>query len=330
MGTITSFGSSGVTSFGVPVLPSGIPFGPRSKVFFVAPHSGSDGNRGDRPSRPVATLAKAHDLCTANNNDVVFLLSESNTAANTTDVQSATLTWSKDLTHLIGVGPSTKFSQRSRISQLSTATGVTSLVSVTANGCYFANIQIFHGVADATSLVALKVTGSRNVFERMHIAGMGDLSKTQSVAGAASLWLSGASENVWRDCVIGLDTATRDADGTEILCQSGASRNVFEDCLIDSYIDATGFASVTIGTNGIDRGLYFKNCLFMTKSTNKATQQTSVFSIPAISQGAVVLQNSLAFSDGGAVDWDSNNRGIIWNSSVAAAASAAGGILTNQ
>jgi len=55
-----------------------------------------------------------------------------------------------------------------------------------------------------------------------------------------------------------------------------------------------------------------------------------VFTIPAISQGAIVLQNSHAFSDGGAVDWDSNDRGIIWNNSVAAAASAAGGILTNQ
>jgi len=92
----------------------------------------------------------------------------------------------------------------------------------------------------------------------------------------------------------------------------------------------TGFAAVTIGATGIDRGLYFKNCLFMAKSTNKAIGQTSVFSIPAISQGAIVLQNSFAFSDGGAVDWDSNNRGIIWNNSVAAAVSGAGGIMTGQ
>ncbi len=201
---------------------------------------------------------------------------------------------------------------------------------MTANACHFANFSIFHGVADATSLVALKVTGARNVFENMHIAGMGDLTKTQSVVGAASLWLSAASENTFRRCTIGLDTAVRDADGTEILCASSASRNVFEDCLIDSYIDAAGFAAVTLGTNGIDRGMFFKNCLFSAKSTNKAVSQTSVFSIPAISQGNIVLQNTYAFSDGGAVDWDSNNRGIIWNNSVAAAASGAGGIMTTQ
>lgn len=320
----------GVPLLSLPLLPDGIPIGRNSQAFFVSPISGGDGQRGT-PDRPFKTLSQAHTACTAGNNDVVFLMAESNTAASTTDYQSTSLAWSKDLTHLVGLAPpGTKWSHRARIAQLSTATGVTALVNVSANGCYFANFSIFHGVADATSLVALKVTGQRNVFRGMHIGGMGDTSKTQSVAGAASLWMVGAAENAFYDCVIGLDTATRDADGTEILCETACTRNWFERCLIDSYIDATGFASATIGTNGIDRGLYFKDSLFMTKSTNKATQQTSVFSIPAISQGAIILDNTYAFSDGGAVDWDSNNRGIIWNNSVAAAASAAGGIMTNQ
>src|SRR6185437_16582327 len=104
----------------------------------------------------------------------------------------------------------------------------------------------------------------------------------------------------------------------------------FERCLFDAFISNAGFPHVKIGTNGIDRGLYFNNCLFTAKSANKAITQTSTFSIPAISQGAIVLQNSGAFSDGGAVDWDSNNRGIIWNNTAAAAASAAGGIYTSQ
>lgn len=325
----TSF-PTGLSSFGIPVLGGigGIPF--TGKYWFVKPSSGLDGNSGKSPSRAVKTIARALALATANNNDVIVLISESNTAASTTDYQSTSLLWNKDLTHLIGVCAPSAFSNRARIAQLSTATGVTNLVNVSANGCYFGNFSIFHGVADATSEVALKVTGARNVFANMHIAGMGDTAKTQSVVGAASLWLSGASENRFVNCTIGLDTAVRDADGTEILLAGSSSRNVFEDCLIDSYIDAAGFASVTLGANGIDRGLYFKRCLFMAKSTNKAVNQTSVFSIPAISQGAIVLQDSYAFSDGGAVDWDSNNRGIIWNNAVAAATSAAGGIMTGQ
>jgi hypothetical protein len=326
--TFTNF-RNGITSLGVPVLPSGlIPFGPTSKAYFVAPGTGSDGNRGTDPTRPLATLAEAHSLCTANNNDVVFLMAQSNTASATTDYQSATLTWSKDLTHLIGIGAPGHFSQRARIGQLSTATGVSPLVNVTANGCLFANFSVFHGVADATSLVALQVTGARNYFYGSHIAGMGDA--TMVTAGAASLKLAGASENTFSNCVIGLDTISRDnTTNGEIWCTSGASRNWFEDCLIDAYISNAGYAHLTIGTNGIDRGLYFKNSLFMAKSTNKAITQTQVMSIPAISQGAIVLQDTYAFSDGGTVKWDNTGRGIIWNNAVAAEAAANGGIMSN-
>lgn len=301
------------------------------KVFFVKPASGADGNDGRSPTRALKTLARAHALCTANKNDVVYLISESNTASATTDYQSATLTWSKDLTHLIGVCAPGKFSQRARVAQLSTATAIDPLIDVTADGCYFANFSIFHGVADATSLVALRVTGTRNYFENMHIAGMGDA--TMVTAGAASLKIDGGSENTFKNCVIGLDTITRDATTNgELWLDGGASRNWFEDCLFDAYISDAGYDHVTVNDGtGIDRGLYFKNCLFMSKSTNKGINQTQVFAIPAgISQGAIVLWNTYAFSDGGAVDWDGSNRGIIWNNSVAAAAAAAGGIMTGQ
>ena len=312
-------------SYLVPVFGSDV-----HKAIFVKPSTGNNANDGLSPDSAVKTLVRALAIATANQNDVVYLIAESNTAANTTDYQSATLTWDKDLVHLVGVGAPTKFSHRSRIAQLSTATGVSPLVNVTADGCYFANFQIFHGVADATSKVCLQVTGTRNVFENVHIAGVGDV--TMSVDNAASLKLDGASECVFRDCVIGLDTIARDADTEgEIWFDGGASRIFFEDCLIDTYLSADNQSVTVEDGTGIDRGIYFKNCLFMAKSTNKATAQTTVFQIPAgISQGAIVLQDTYAFSDGGAVDWDASNRGIIWNNAVAAEASAAGGIMTNQ
>lgn len=324
---LTNF-PNGVTSFGIPVLGgvNGIPF--TGNYWFVKPDTGLNGNTGKSPAQAVQTLARALELATANNNDVIFLISESNTAADTTDYQSATLTWNKDLTHLVGVCSPSQFSQRARIAQLSTATGVSPLMNITASGCYFANFSVFQGVADATSLVNVQVTGSRNAFSNVTFAGIGNA--TQSAAGSASLKLAGASENIFYHCTIGLDTITRDADATELWCTSGASRNTFENCVFTSYIDSTSFATVTIGTNGIDRTLSFNNCQFWAKSTNKATQQASVFSIPAISQGAIVLFNSSFFTDGGTGGvWDSNGRGIIWNNTPAAAASGAGGEMTN-
>ena len=318
----------GITSFGIPVLGSvaGIPF--TGNYWFVKPISGLDGNAGNSPQRALKTLTEALTRVTNNNNDVVFLIAEGNTASATTDYQSATLTWDKNLTHLVGVCAPSNYGPRARIAQLSTATGVSPLINVTGNNCYFANFSVFHGVDDATSLVAVQVTGTRNVFDNVNIQGIGNA--TMVTAGAASLKVAAGGENAFRHCTIGLDTISRDQNCTEIWFTGGGARNSFEDCVITSYISNSGFAGCTIGTNGIDRTLEFRNCQFWAKSTNKAVTQTSVFSIPAISQGAIVLKNTSFFTDGGTGGvWDSNARGIIWNNAPAAAASGAGNEMTN-
>lgn len=303
--------------------------GASGNIYCVKPYSGDDDSSGLAPVDSLKTLAEAYSRCTADKGDIVLMFAESNTAANTTDYQSTTLTWGKDLTHLIGIGAPIKVSQRSRITNLA-STVVTPVVDFTGDGCFISNVQISNGYNDATALLAAQLTGSRNYFKNVHFAGvMGGT--TQSAAGAADIKIDAGSENVFKGCVFGVDTIERDGDATGILFDSAATRNWFEDCMFNAYISAAGYAHITIAdATGIDRWQVFKNCMFFAKSTNKATTQTSVFSIPAISQGAIILSDSYCASDGGAVDWDSNNRGIIWNNSVAAAASAAGGIFTNQ
>lgn len=320
----------GITSFGVPVV-GGQGLMTQGDSWFVRPGTGSDSNSGKEPSRAFATLGQALSAATANQNDVIYLMAESNTASATSNVLSSTLTWNKDLVHLVGVGAPILVSQRSRISQLSTATGVDPLINITAAGCIFKNLQVFHGVADATSLVAVKVAGQRNYFENVHFAGVGNA--TMSVTGAASLKLDGGAENVFYNCVLGVDTIEQNGNTEGALwCAGAATRNAFIDCFFNMYISAAGQPTVTINdTTAIDRWLWFKRCLFMAKSTNKAVTQTEVFDIPAgISQGAVVLQDCVAFSDGGAVSWTAGLEGIVWNNQVAAAASAGGGIMTNK
>lgn len=291
--------------------------------YFLDPTNGSDSNDGKTPAKAFATLPYAYSQLTANKNDVLFYI-----ANNTSITLSAQLDWAKDYTHFVGICAPVGAGKRARIFQLSTATGI-DLLKVSGNGCIWKNIYAFHGVADATSKICMTVTGERNYFQNCHFAGIGNV--TMSVAGAASLKLTG-SENVFNNCQIGLDTISRDADPSEILLDGGASRNVFEDCLIYGYASAAGYASVILAdATAIDRYLWFKNCLFLTESTNKTITQTEVFTIPAgIAQGKIILQNCMAVTDGGAATWDSNTRGIIWNNAVAAAASAAGGIGTNQ
>ena len=326
---------------GARVLPvTYLPF-TAGNIWHVRPRTGSDSNTGLRPDRAFKTLAQAQLMAIANQNDIVLLYAEGNASGNTsgtywtTDYQSTTLTWAKDMVHLFGVNAGSRYHQRSRIAQLATATGVSPLLDITGNGCRFQDLEIFHGVNDATSLICTKVEGTGNKFVNCQIAGAGNAA--QVTAGSyASLQLYGAIENTFQDCAIGLTTIARDNTGYgEIYCTANASgtacaRNVFIDCDIDAYISNASYVFMTIAANGsIDRKMKFKNCVFSSNSVNRTIHQTQAFSLPAtMAQGIIELQNTYAYSDGGAVVWVSSGKGTIFNNSVAAAASAAGGIMT--
>lgn len=323
---------------GAPV--GGLPYswlmGPRGQVLFVSPYRtasttsgvGSDGNPGTF-NKPMKTVQAAYDRCNGSQGEIIYVMGDANTSADITDDLSASLTWSKNAVHLIGLTAPSMVSQRARIAQLSTATGLSPMVNVTGNNCVFANLQFYQGVADATSLVDVQVTGQRNYFDNVHFAGVADA--TQSAAGCASLKLNGAQENVFKNCVIGVDTATADADGVNLLCDTDAARNLFEDCLFQMFISATGASHVKLAdTTAIDRWLWFRRCQFISESTNKTVDMAEVFNIPAgIAQGKIVLEDCAALDDGGAPVWSAGTEGIIWANMVAAAASAGGGLMTN-
>lgn len=297
--------SDGLYQFG------GMPVGGRyspGKSFFVRPKTGADGNPGDSPELALKTLAKALALCVANRGDTVYLISESNTAADTTDYQSATLDWNKDGTNLIGLCSDNFVQQRARIAQLSTATGLDPLFKVSADNCYIANISVFQGVNDATSVTAVEVTGQRNTFENCSFSGIGNA--TQDVANASSLTLNGAAECIFKHCYIGLDTVARGtAANSEIRFESGAVRNKFENCHIDTYAEAAGHQFLLVPVNGMDRWNVFQDCTFMNMPTGTAsgTTMTEAFDITGggSPDGLILLKNCTLV---GATDWEANTE----------------------
>ncbi len=242
-------------------LRGGVPineFMAAGQVFFVRPSTGSDGNSGKSPAMALKTLAKAQTLATADKGDVVYMIAESNTAASTTDYQSAALDWAKDGVHLIGLGAKPFIGQRSRIAQLSTATNVDNLFTLSADNCFIRGIEIFHGVNDATSKIATLVSGQRNRVEDCQLSGAGHA--TMDTTDNPSLKVTG-SENFFKHNYIGLDTIIRATSVYEVDITS-AARTVFEDCMISSYTSASTFKAVSI--TSIDRFVLFKNCMFYT------------------------------------------------------------------
>ena len=257
----------------LPALPPWLTFS-QGNFYFIKPNSGNDGSHGRDPDHAVRTVAQAHSLMTAGQNDVAFLMQESNVSATTTDYQSSVLTWSKDLCHLIGINNGISVSPRSRIAAISSWTSADPTMIVSADGCYIAGIQVWSGMDDATTLGALKVTGQRNRFERCHIAGMG-VAAYNDIADAYSLLLSGSScaENEFHECTIGANIqALGAAVNSQILTAGLCFSNRFYDCEVRLNAGhATNTVYLRVPTTTMQGQLLFKDCMFTNNGTSTLT-----------------------------------------------------------
>ncbi len=233
----------------------------QGNVFYVRPRLGSAGQDGKSPQTAFSTLQEALTAATANQNDIIYLMAEGNSASNTTARLSAAMDWNKDGVHLIGVNAGPMIGQRSRIAELSTVKTIEDMFTVSANGCYIANIEFFQGVATSTATAAraVVISGQRNVIENCQISGNGDLGGSTDDAGARSLAVTG-SENLIKHCYIGLDTVIRATQTAEVFVGTGA-RNIFEDCVVNSYTSLSTFKAVQ--ATSYDRFVIFKNCMFI-------------------------------------------------------------------
>jgi len=270
----------------------------QGNVFYVRPRLGSDGNDGRSPQTAFATLATALGACTANQNDVVYLMAEGNSSADTTDYQSVALNWNKDGVHLIGVGAGSYLGQRARIAQLSTAVTIEDLFTVSADNCIIANIAVFQGVASstATSPRAVVVSGQRNQFINCQISGNGDTGGSTDTAGARSLAITGA-ENTFTKCYIGLDTVIRATQTAEVTI-GNVARTIFEDCFFNTYTSLSTFKMVTY--TAPDRFVLFKGGLInAVLNITSAVAPTGALAAATSVNGTIILVNCpvIGFAD---------------------------------
>jgi len=321
---------NGVSSYGIPLPAGGSVLMTQGKSFFVDPTNGSDSYDGKSVSRAKATLPAGYALLTAGRNDVLYYM------AGTSGISlSATLTWAKSYTHMVGVCAPVNMNQRARIFQTADATALNPLINITGSGCSFRNFYINQGVADATSKVCVQVTGDRNYFENIHFNGIGN--DTMDVDQATCVKLDAAHFCRFVNCVLGSQSTSAGSAATnsELWFDGESSQNTFEDCIFTRRIEhETNHVLVQVeDALGIGAFNLFKRCLFMYTSVNQAYTGGSVFEIPAISSKTriIVLQDCMAVAgDTSATDWDSNDRGILYANMPAPTASAAGGLATIQ
>lgn len=299
------------------LLAAGV-FPTQGNIYFVSPFTGSDNNRGTASS-PLATLAAALNLATAGQNDIIYLLATSNTAAQTTAYQTTTLNWNKDMVHLIGVNSNPFIGQRSRIAFDAAYAVAGNLFTLSANGCKIQGIEFYEGVASALPTGCMQITGQRNHFVNCQISGMG--AATNDIANAYSLYLNGAAECYFEDCYIGLDTVTLGAaTNSQIRCSAQATRNKFRGCQIVTYTNsATANNFLRAPTGSLDRFIEFEDCRFTNPVDSASTALTQAFIVASDAGGTVILSGAKT-SVLGATDWNSTDSGNVraMNGSVTA------------
>ncbi|MHC4648633.1 MAG: hypothetical protein ACYTBJ_24520 [Planctomycetota bacterium] len=271
--------------------------------YFLDPANGNDSNDGLTPGSAFATLAVGYAALTANQHDILWYI-----AGSSGTNLSAAVTWAKNYTHLIGVAAPTMTAQRARFFQLSTLTGASPLLTISATGCVFSNFYIFQGVNDATSLINVSVTGGRNFFDNVHFAGGGHA--TQAVDGGASLLLNGAEENTFFGCTIGVDTIDAATGMMAMRMDAEAHRNVFKECIFRMRAGNSGAGFVeVVDATGIDRDNTFDNCIFINNAT--ANDMASAFVIPAgMGEPRVLLLKDCMFLN--TTKLDANDRGVLF------------------
>lgn len=268
-------------------------------IIMLDPFNGADSNDGI--TAPVATLQRAYNIGREGMNDVIALISNGLTTSSAR--VGGTFTWAKDALHMVGVCSASRFSPRARVATNATDTAFTPFFVVSGAGCYFQNIEWFHGYnTGTTAQICMKITGERNTFVNCQISGMGDTTSAGDT-GSRSLLIVGAGENFFSHCVIGLDTISRGVLNASVEFQTGCARTVFEDCLFPVLAStaAAGLIVLTAAASAIDRATYFRRCTISNASTfSGGAAGTGAIKLAASAGGIIVLQGTQEY---GFTDW---------------------------
>lgn len=262
-------------------------------IYYIDPTNGSDtNNNGRSQANALKTLSAAEDKMINYNHDVAVIV-PGGTAGT---AETAGITWDKSYCHIVGSVAPNEISPRARV--VFTTDSTDPCLTVSGNGNIFSNVQI--ATYQDSNDVLVSLTGDRNYFGGVHFAGIGTATAGDD-ATARCLSLSGAEENLFENCIIGLDTVARSTSNALLELASASTRNQFRECKFLSYADNAGALFVKAASAGdIDRFVLFERCLFHNAANSAASTMTVAMDLHAAVGGSVILYDSWLY---GATDW---------------------------
>jgi len=274
-------------------------------IYYVDAGAGSDSNDGLTATSAFATVAKALATMTADQDDVCVIAGTNSTGRTT---ETAAIDWNKRRTHIIGNGPARRINPRNGMGFSSAV--VSPCFTVSAKDCSFTNFSIacFEDIN-----VLVNVTGDYNSWNNIHFQGIGNATTGDDTAGR-SLVLTGAEENEFTNCTIGIDTVARSAANASLELTGTCARNKFINCDFPMFADNAGALWFKADTgNCAERFLQFENCFFNNPDGSSSTTLTIGFDLSTTVDGDI---NMLDCNWRGATDLANNYDRLFTNSSV--------------
>lgn len=203
-------------------------------------------------------IETALGLMTTGRNDALLLTPDSHT-------QGDKVTWSKNITHLIGMFPPAFRYQRSRIGHNA---NFETLLDISGYGNLIANIHLMYARGNAANLNALTVSGEGNTLWRCNVGGY---HVTELNTTGFDLVRINSGEGYAYGCNFGSDSVATGA--TDLLRIYGPAdrscRWVFENCTFLMNADAGADANFIETVAGAGEGIVqFLNCRFLNTGTS--------------------------------------------------------------
>jgi hypothetical protein len=227
--------------------------------------------------------------------------------------------WHKSNCFVIGANQGTPYSPRARIIVPATViTACTPMITVSGNANFFQNIEFQQGGAHITNAaVCMLITGLRQRFNHCHIAAGLDSGGLAAGNAAMRSLVIRTGENIFEDCVIGVDTiqggnvanAQIDFDGGAQTAATLAPRNIFRRCNIDKW-GGVGSVFMNISAYGMDRFVLFEDCMFQNFGAN-LTQAFTIVTTGGV--GKVLLKNSVVQ---GVTGLETSDSGLLFGNDV--------------
>lgn len=277
-------------------------------LFYVDPGAGSDSaNSGTSWDDALATVAAAYSLVTANQDDVVVIAGSSSTGRTS---ESAVIDWAKRRSHIIGNGPLRQINPRNGIGAGYSGGSTTPVFKVSATNCSFSNVSL---ATFNDNDILSEVTAGNNTFNYVHFQGVAHATPAGET-GARSLLITGAGENEFNNCTIGIDTVTRSAANANFEVTGSSARNIFRGCIFPAFVSDAGNVWVKADTgNCYERFLLFENCLFTNATLGSSTAMTVGMDLSTTGNGQVYVRDSNWY---GATDLANNVTNLFTNQPV--------------